>query len=99
MIGGRAIPHQMGKGAVKVTGKFRFRQVWMPPALSFCIAFRRTEAWTPRPARRCATYFRPSRFCCKGAASRRRGSPGQPASLIFHGFDFQPPIAAFYRRG
>ncbi len=30
--------------------------------------------------------------------TNRRGSPVQHASLIFHCSDFQPPIAAFYRR-
>ncbi|MGA2444414.1 MAG: hypothetical protein ABSG50_03165 [Opitutaceae bacterium] len=30
--------------------------------------------------------------------TNRRGSPVQHASLIFHCFDFQPSIAAFYRR-
>ncbi|MDD2764494.1 MAG: alpha/beta hydrolase [Opitutaceae bacterium] len=30
--------------------------------------------------------------------TRRQGSPVQHASLIFHGADFQPPIAQFYER-
>lgn len=30
--------------------------------------------------------------------TNRRGSPVQHASFIFHCFDFQPLIAAFYRR-